>query len=52
LKSILLKGGIGEIENLIPELIKEIEKCMKVFARDRSRGGNGKDGDNGAQNKQ
>lgn len=37
MKSILYNGGVGEIKNLIPAMIKEIEAAMKVAVRERNR---------------
>ena len=41
MKSVLLSGGIGQLKKLVPNIISEIQRCMKahVRIRNKSKGG-------------
>ena len=49
MKSILENGAIGEIKNIVPEMMKNIEKCCRLAIKARNREGNPRDEDKKAE---
>ena len=44
MKSILENGALGEIKNIVPEMMKNIEKCCRLAIKGRGRADGPADG--------